>query len=235
MEVPGMKLALDKVRMTRGPWHISADCTFTEGIHLISGDVGSGKSTLARVMAGLLPEATGSVVAEGISSQMISFQFPEYHITGTSVQEECESWGLDPLPLLSSTGLAGKMDSDPLRLSRGELKRLHLACILAHQYDLLILDEPFSSLDVCEKRRICGILSGRHQGITILFTHEQAIFPRVGHIWEIRDRRLYLCGSPPEGLRNWQHAPAFIRALVAKNRVPKNISPEDLETAACAT
>jgi energy-coupling factor transport system ATP-binding protein len=235
MEVPGMKLALDRVSITRGSWHISADCTFTEGIHLISGDVGSGKSTLARVMAGLLPEATGSVVAEGIGSQMISFQFPEYHITATTVHEECESWGLDPKTILSAIGLTDKYDRDPLRLSRGELKRLHLACILAHRYDLLILDEPFSSLDVCEKQRICRILSGREQGITILFTHEQAIFPRVGQIWEIRDGKLNSCGSPPDGIRNWQHAPAVIKRLMAKKKVLKNIFFEDLEEAACGT
>lgn len=230
-----MKLVLDKVRITRGPWPISADCTFTEGIHLISGDVGSGKSTLARVMAGLLPEASGSVVAEGISSQMISFQFPEYHITGTTVREECESWGLDPKTILSAIGLADKYDRDPLRLSRGELKRLHLACILAHRYDLLILDEPFSSLDVCEKLRICRILSGRTRGISILFTHEQAIFPRVGHIWEIRKGQLHSCGSPPDGIRNWQHAPQLIKRLMENKKVLKNISYEDLEEAACAT
>lgn len=235
MEVPGMKLVLENARISRGDWYLSAQGTLTEGLHLISGDVGSGKSTLARVMAGILPTTSGAVVTENISSQMISFQFPEYHITGTTVHEECESWGLDPLPLLFSIGLGEKIDCDPLRLSRGELKRLHLACVLAHQYDLLILDEPFSSLDVCEKRRICAILSARNQGITIIFTHEQAIFPRVGQIWEIRDRHLYSCGSPPEGLKNWQHAPAFIQALVAKNKVPENISPEDLEAAACAT
>ena len=234
MEVAGMKLVLDGTNITRGAWHLSARGTFTEGVHLISGDVGSGKSTLALIMAGLLPEASGSVVSERIGSQMISFQFPEYHITGTTVREECESWGLDPQPLLSSIDLAQKHDCDPLRLSRGELKRLHLACILAHQYDLLILDEPFSSLDVCEKRRICSILFGRHKGITILFTHEQAIFPRVAQIWEIRDGRLHSCGSPPECLRDWHHAPEIISQLLAKNTIPENLSPEDLEAAVCA-
>lgn len=235
MEVPDMRLVLDDTRISRGAWNLSAQGTFSEGIHLITGDVGSGKSTLAMMMAGLLPEASGSVVFEGISSQMISFQFPEYHITGTTVHEECESWGLDKKTFLSATGLADKYNSDPLRLSRGELKRLHLACILAHQYDLLIFDEPFSSLDVCEKLRICNVLSGRKKGITVLFTHEQAVFPRVGHIWEIRDGQLYSCGSPPDGLRNWQHAPAFIKALIDNKKIPENISSEDLEEAACAT
>jgi energy-coupling factor transport system ATP-binding protein len=234
MEVPAMKLVLDDTRITRGALNLRAKGTFTEGVHLISGDVGSGKSTLALVMGDLLPVTSGSVVPEKIRSRMVSFQFPEFHVTGTTVHEECESWGLDPVPLLVSIGLSDKYDHDPLRLSRGELKRLHLACVLSRQYDLLILDEPFSSLDICEKQRICRLLSGRHTGITILFTHEQAVFPRVGNIWEIFEGNLCYCGVPPDGLGNWNHVPAIIAKMMAEGKTPKNISAEDLEEAACA-
>jgi len=228
-----MKLVLDDVVASQGTWSLSAQGTFYEGLHLISGDVGSGKTTLALLMAGLFSAASGTVIRQEVSSLMISFQFPEYHITGSTLNEECESWGLDPDTILSSIGLTEKGEGDPFCLSRGELKRLHLACILAKQYDLLILDEPFSSLDVCEKRRICSLLSGRLRGITIMFTHEQAIFPRVGHIWEIHEGRLLYCGSPPDGLRNWQHAPPLIRTLIAAGKTPRNISPDDLTEAAC--
>jgi energy-coupling factor transport system ATP-binding protein len=235
MAVQDMRLELNCAEITRGNWRLSAQGIFTEGIHLVSGDVGSGKSTLALMMAGLLPPVSGSVIREQVSDQMVSFQFPEYHITGTTVNEECASWGHDPETILSSIRLSDKGDSDPFRLSRGEMKRFHLACVLANPYDLLILDEPFSSLDVCEKQRICRCLSDRSRGITVIFTHEQTIFPRVTHIWEIHAGRLRYCGSPPEGLLNWHHAPPLIRKLIDAGKTPKNITPDDLTEAACAT
>jgi energy-coupling factor transport system ATP-binding protein len=228
-----MKLDLENVAMKRGSWSLAAQGMFPEGVHLVSGDVGSGKSTLALLMAGLFPPCSGSVVRHQISSVMISFQYPEYHVTGMTIAEECESWGLDPAVILPTVGLDQRSGLDPLQLSRGELKRLHLACLLAHQYDLLILDEPFSSLDVSEKQRICDIISHRTSGITVLFTHEQAIFPRVAHIWEILEGRLVYCGTPPKGLSCWHHAPAIIQSLIADGKIPKNLSHEDLMEAAC--
>jgi energy-coupling factor transport system ATP-binding protein len=230
-----MRLVLEEVRASQGNWSIAAQGTFSEGLHLISGDVGSGKSTLALLMAGLFPQISGTITRNGISSMMVSFQFPEYHITGTSVREECTSWGRDPATLLSSVSLDGKEEQDPFTLSRGEMKRLHLGCVLSHEYDLLILDEPFSSLDVVEKQRICSTLSGRSSGITVLFTHEQAIFPRVDHIWEIEDGELMYCGTPPGALGQWRHAPYLIRKLVADGKTPGNISPDELMEAACRT
>jgi energy-coupling factor transport system ATP-binding protein len=226
-------LDLDKVVIRRGKWSIAADGVFDKGVHLISGDVGSGKSTLGLFLAGLITAESGSIRREGITSTMISFQFPEYHITRSTLTKECESWGLDPHHVLQSANLTEKSRLDPLKLSRGELKRLHLACILANPYDLLILDEPFSSLDCAEKERICISLQARSRGITLIFTHEQSIFPRVDRIWEIRQGTLYALGSPAEALIKWSHAPHILKRLVAEGKIPKNISPYDLLEAAC--
>ena len=232
-----MKLSINGlvVKQAEGDWALTAQAIFSEGIHLVSGDVGSGKTTLALALAGLVPPAAGSVERDGIQSSMLSFQFPEYHVTGLTVREECASWGVEPENVLAAAHLAGKEDLSPVRLSRGELKRLHLACLLGKEYDLLILDEPFSSLDCREKVRICRELSEKKQGILILFTHEQVIFPRVDHIWEIESGRLEYRGRVPDALRLWQHAPKLVRDLFAAGIVPENISPDDLVEAACRT
>ena len=228
-----MRLHLNAAHASRGDWSLAADGTFGEGIHLVSGDVGSGKSTLALMMAGLLSPSHGRIGRDGIRSSMISLQFPEYHVTGSTVAEECRSWGLDPGTVLSELKLREKQDRGPLTLSRGELKRLHLACVLAKNYDLLLLDEPFSSLDAREKERICGLLSERTTGITVLFTHEQTTFPRVDHLWEIEQGRLIERGELPGALHHWTHAPVLIKRLIASGKDLKNISPLDLQEARC--
>lgn len=228
-----MKVSLAGVLAVRGDWSLSAKGVFDEGIHLVSGDVGSGKSTLALLLAGLFPLASGTVEREGIATSMIAFQFPEFHVTGPDLVAECRSWGVDPVTVLASAGLVGREATDPLTLSRGELKRLVLACILAKDYDLLILDEPFSSLDCTEKERLCATLSGRKTGITIIFTHEQAHFPRVDRIWEIQGGALHNRGRLPAALGCWDHAPPVIKNLIAGGKIPENISQADLLEAAC--
>jgi energy-coupling factor transport system ATP-binding protein len=187
------------------------------------------------MMAGLLSPVAGTIVREDIVSSLISLQFPEHHITGTTVAEECLSWGLDSTSVLSSVHLMDKQDRAPLSLSRGELKRLHLACVLEKKCDLLLLDEPFGSLDASEKERVCRQISQKTSGITILFTHEQTTFPRVDHLWEIEQGQLSDCGEMPDALFRWHHAPALIKKLISSGRILNNISPEDLEEAVCRT
>jgi len=195
MEGDRLNLLLNKVKVQRGHWALCAQGNFGEGVHLIRGPVGSGKSTLALVMAGLLAPHEGTIDREDVTSCMLSLQFPEYHLTGQTLAEECSSWGLDPDLLLSAEGFGTKHGENPLKLSRGELKRFHLACVLATRYDLLLLDEPFSSLDCCQKEILCKRLTGAGGGIIIIFTHEQEILPPIDRFWAIRKGMLTDLGN----------------------------------------
>ncbi len=230
-----MKVRLNRIRVSRGDWSLSADGVFEEGIHLVSGDVGSGKSTLALLLAGMVLQESGTIERTGIVSAMIGCQIPEFHVTGADLERECKAWGVDPRTTIATAGLAGRETENPFDLSRGELKRLINTCILAKNHDLLVLDEPFSSLDCREKERLCSSLSGRLKGITIIFTHEQAHFPRVDRIWEIQEGALCDRGGLPSALGRWNHAPPLIKNLIERGRIPGNISQADLLEAACRT
>jgi len=227
------KITLNRAYAVRDHWSLSASGIFQDGVHLVSGDVGSGKSTLALMMAGLLPLSGGCIEKEEITTSMLSLQFPELHVTGLSVAEECASWGVDPREILDATGLTRRKEASPLSLSRGELKRLHLACVLAKDYDLLLLDEPFSSLDCEEKVKLCARIGQKSQGICVIFTHEQNILPRVIRIWEIVDGTLVDCGTPPDAFQHWHHVPPVIKKLTALGSRPDNISLDNLREAAC--
>lgn len=229
------RVVLDEISVSRAPWSLDADEIFGPGIHLVSGDVGSGKSTLALVMACMHKPDQGRVTQEGIGRMMLSFQFPEFHVTCLTVAEECRSWDLDPGEMIRSAGLSVSPDAQVLSMSRGELKRLHLACVFGRAYDLLLLDEPFSSLDCEEKEKICRIISTRNSGITVIFSHEQSIFPHIDFLWEIREGKLVFCGPVPEALVHWEHAPALVKTLVCRGNVPRDLTPESLVEAACRT
>jgi energy-coupling factor transport system ATP-binding protein len=233
MGVLMVRITLNRVCAVRDTWSLSASGTFNEGVHLVNGDVGSGKSTLALMMAGLIPLSGGTIEKEQITTIMLSLQFPELHVTGLSVAEECASWGVDADKILRAIGLTEKKEVSPLSLSRGELKRLHLACVLAKDYDLLLLDEPFSSLDCEEKVKLSACIGQKSQGITIIFTHEQNILPRVKRIWEIVDGTLVDCGTPPDAFQHWRHVPPVIEKLIALGSTPDNISRDYLLEAEC--
>jgi energy-coupling factor transport system ATP-binding protein len=235
VEVSGVKIVLDHLTVGYPFWSLAAKGVFSPGIHLISGDVGSGKSTLALMMAGLRAPDNGTVIREGITRTMLSFQFPEFHVTGLSVADECASWNLDLDAVILSAGIDADEETPVLSLSRGELKRLHLTCVLFLDYDLLLLDEPFSSLDCPGKEQVCRQISERSGGITVIFTHEQSIFPRIDHIWEIAGGELVDCGDMPGAVVRWQHAPPLVKKLMRAGRIPHAVTPEGIREAACRT
>jgi len=197
-------LRLESAEVRRGRFSLAASGTFPHGIHHVGGAVGSGKSTLALLMAGLLEPSAGTISRDGIGRTVLSLQFPEYHVTEATLAGECASWGIDPGPVLTGAGFGNEPCRDPFSLSRGELKRLHLACVLAKPCDLLLLDEPFAALDCRQKENLCSRLLPGKAGIVILFTHEEEFLPRIDHSWEITGGQLRYrgpgqCGEPPGG------------------------------------
>lgn len=230
-----MDVRLDGVAFSRGAFTLSCSGVFGEGVHLVSGRVGSGKTTLALILAGLLKPSTGVIARDGIDSLTLSFQNPEYHVTEATVEAEVRSYGADPETVAARCGLADRLGDDPFSLSRGELKRLHLVCVLAGRHDLLVLDEPFSSLDCVQKGRLCRALRERKGGVTVIFTHERQVLPRVDFLWEVEEGHAVCLGRVPDAIPAWRHAPPYLRHALDAGVVPANIRFQDTVEALCRT
>jgi energy-coupling factor transport system ATP-binding protein len=155
-------------------------------------------------------------------------------MTGWTVGEEIESWGLTPDTVCGEEEKIPSPKTPIENLSRGEMKRLHLACLLAKDWDVLILDEPFASLDCQEKTRLCRRLESLQETtVVLIFTHEQVHLPRVSYLWEMDNGILSCCGPVPEGIYSWRKAPFHIKCALSRQVLPKNITVSDALEALC--
>ena len=131
--------------------------TLPEGqITVIVGRSGCGKSTLLKLLAGKEQPDAGTIsIPEDWHSAMLS---PDpYVITWTSVQRNVAmACGVGKTPeeryehaaeFVRMVGLEDYADLSPVELSTGMKQRLGLARVLASQAELLLMDEPFASLD----------------------------------------------------------------------------------------
>jgi biotin transport system ATP-binding protein len=166
----------------------------------IIGDNGSGKSTLLRLAAGLISPYRGEVrmdgqpVADAHPKTGFLFQNPDHQILFPTVGEEVAfgliEQGMAPevakarvVDLLKSHGCAGWEKRAVHELSEGQKQLVCLIAVLAAEPALLLLDEPFASLDLPTRCDFEERLHGLTQNI-IMASHDIELltgFDRV--IW----------------------------------------------------
>ena len=142
------------------------------------GRSGSGKSTLLKVLAGLDSTVDGSVSVNGAVS--VAFQQPRLlpwrKVWRNVVLGLREDASRDrAVRALDEVRLADHADAWPRTLSGGEAQRVSLARALVREPDLLLLDEPFASLDALTRLAMHRLVEGlwrRHQPAVLLVTHD---------------------------------------------------------------
>lgn len=147
----------------------SLDLSFRPGeLVTIVGPSGCGKSTILKMIDGLTPLTSGSISFEpGSPKPRLGFVFQDYAnalAPWRTVQKNVE-FGLEIEGLASRTeraeaaahyiemvGLQGFENAYPRELSGGMQQRVQLARVLAYEPDVLLMDEPFGSLDAQIRR-----------------------------------------------------------------------------------
>ncbi|HEY7990085.1 MAG TPA: nitrate/sulfonate/bicarbonate ABC transporter ATP-binding protein [Stellaceae bacterium] len=178
----GPLIAAEKISKTyQAPDHAGRlvldriDFGLKEGeIVAILGKSGSGKSTFLRVLAGLTPASEGRVVYRGhevhepVTGIAMVFQtfalFPWLTVLG-NVELGLEAMGVPraerrerALKAIDVIGLDGFESAYPKELSGGMRQRVGFARALVVNPDILLLDEPFSALDVLTAETLRGDL-----------------------------------------------------------------------------
>ncbi|GAA1415080.1 ABC transporter [Glutamicibacter uratoxydans] len=193
----------------------------------IIGPSGCGKSTLLRLIAGLeRPDAGAITIAGKVAADRRNFKQPEHRQVGLVFQDHALfpnlsvagniAFGLQKVPassrrarvaeVLELVRLSHLAERYPHELSGGEQQRVALARALAPNPAVVLLDEPFSSLDETLRARVRGDVEAvlRSTGTTaILVTHDQTEALSFGdRVVVMRNGRIEQAGAPEEVFEN---------------------------------
>jgi iron(III) transport system ATP-binding protein len=256
--VPDTLLKLDGVACRYG------DLVAVDGLSLrlrrgeigcLLGPSGCGKTTALRAIAGFEPICAGTIDLEGreIASPTrrlppdqrgVGMVFQDYALFPHLTAAQNVAFGLRALPrrerlavaarLLDLVGLGGLAGRYPHELSGGQQQRVAVARAVAPQPRLVLMDEPFSNLDVDLRERLGGDIRGllKDRGIAALFvTHDQheafLIGDRIGVMREGRllqwDSAFALYHQPED---------RFVADFIGQGRLISGVltAPDSIET-----
>lgn len=158
-------------------------------LYAILGDNGAGKTTLLRVLAGLARPSAGQISILGknnpraacrdfgymahpslLYDELSAVENLEYfaHLYGVHNSARCQQ-------AIESVGLDPKLQRPVGQYSQGMRQRISLARAILHDPKLLLLDEPFSNVDIRSAREMVKLLAAmRDAGKTIFVVTHQA-------------------------------------------------------------
>lgn len=196
--------AVDRVSLSLSPGQIG----------VLIGPSGCGKTSLLRAVAGLERLVSGRISVNGDAlsdpargrhlapeARRIGMVFQDYALFPHLSVADNVAFGIRHLPavqrrerigvVLDLVGLGHAAMRAPHQLSGGQQQRVALARALAPQPRVMLLDEPFSSLDVDLRERLAQELRGilKASGTTALFvTHDQLEAFAVGDLIGVMNR-----------------------------------------------
>ncbi len=182
----------------------------------VIGANGSGKTTLARLLNGLTPPTAGTVTVDGVDvvedragvQRRVGFVFANadlqlvYPTPIEDVALGLRARGLRAADAraraadaLAAVGIAHKADQAVHTLSGGEKHLAALAAVLALEPDWLVVDEPTTTLDLVNRRRVVEVLMGLDQRLVVV-SHDLELARGLDAAVLVHDARVVATGAP---------------------------------------
>jgi molybdate transport system ATP-binding protein len=202
------------IRLPLARFELQVHCTTDARVTALVGPSGSGKTSLVETIAGLRPNARGSLVIDGVDVAPLPPErrgvgyvpqdvalFP--HLSArrniTFASKDRAHFDL----LVETLALEPLLDRPPASLSGGERQRVALARALMMQPRLLLLDEPLASIDQPLREKILLYLRRiRDLGVPMIYVTHQPFeaMALAGECIVLRDGSIAAQGSPADVL-----------------------------------
>ena len=175
----------------------------------IIGPSGCGKTTILYMIAGLLPASAGTITLDSKeikkSESKTAFILQDYGLLPwkTVIENVMLGMKIRKYPkkkaafisekILTDLGILTHKDKYPATLSGGEKQRVAIARALSTEPEILLMDEPFSSLDTLTREKLQQTIYDIHENrnltlITVTHSIEEAVF--------LGDKILVMSGKP---------------------------------------
>ena len=216
---------------------------------VLYGPSGSGKTTILRAIAGLIRPSSGfikigdSLVFDNINhiwvpphKRSVGYMTQQYHLFPHLTVSENIAYGLLNLSkdynnnrvsdLITTFQLSGLENRYPSEISGGQQQRVAFARALASNPEVLLLDEPFASLDSKIRRavrsEIRSILSNTHIPI-IVVTHEMEEALAIGDIVQIIESGKTLTTGEPLAILGQPGQERVANLIGVENLIPMRV------------
>lgn len=206
----------------------------------IMGQSGSGKSTLMNILGCLDRPTTGEYRFDGrdvstfdrdmlalLRREAFGFVFQSYNLIPMSTAAEnvevpaiYAGMGRQArhdraAELLTTLGLADRMEHRPSQLSGGQQQRVSIARALVNGGQVILADEPTGALDSRSGEEVMRLLSdlAAHGHTVILITHDRDVANNARRLVEIKDGHIVADGPTPNAIANPPPPPVPARAI----------------------